>query len=148
MTPDDTVSVCDHTSVGVLMLDAQRRLLLFERATFPPGLAPPAGHVDRHGSFEDAARAEVKEEVGLSVETLRLVGRGRTENPCRRIGGSWHYWEIFQGTATGELRLSPREAENAGWYAMATLSAMAIDSGGPLEPVWRYWLPRVMNELV
>lgn len=58
---------CDHMSVGVLIQNDAGEYLMFERATAPAWIAPPAGHVDDHGEAEDAARAEMSEEVGLTV---------------------------------------------------------------------------------
>ena len=82
----NTIPKCDHTSVGVLIWKA-RKLLLIERKRPPYGLAPPAGHVDDHGSFENAAKIEAFEEVGLRVENLTLLGEGKKSNPCRRPNG-------------------------------------------------------------
>ena len=60
------------------------KLLLIKRARPPYGFAPPAGHVDTHSSFEVAARKELKEEVGLDTESIKLIVEGRKDNPCRR----------------------------------------------------------------
>jgi 8-oxo-dGTP pyrophosphatase MutT (NUDIX family) len=78
---------CDNTSVGILIQDDQGRLLVFNRATLPWGVAPPAGHIDDHGTPEQAATAEVHEEVGLQVEDLELVARRWRDNRCRRADG-------------------------------------------------------------
>lgn len=76
MTAPDTSSsaerFCDHASVGVL-ISSPDGLLVFERATPPAGIAPVAGHLDRHGGPEAAAHAEVTEEVGLTVTHLHLL---------------------------------------------------------------------------
>jgi hypothetical protein len=64
------MKTCDNTSVGIVITDHQSRYLMFDRATFPPGTAPAAGHIDDHGTAEDAARAEVEEELGLTVTGL------------------------------------------------------------------------------
>ena len=81
---------CDHKSVGILVM-RDGKLLLIERKKPPFGFAPPAGHIDEHGGFEEAAINELKEEVGLDVLSLKLAAEGRKENPCRR-GSAWHYW--------------------------------------------------------
>ena len=59
---------CCRTSVGVLILSADRReLLMIERGTAPAGIAPVAGHaLDAHDSYQDAAREEVSEESACS----------------------------------------------------------------------------------
>ena len=75
---------CDNTSVGMIVRNDKDELLLIERKNEPYGFAPPAGHVDDHGSFEDAARAELEEEVG-SVK-FRLSGKP-IRSPRRLLPG-------------------------------------------------------------
>jgi 8-oxo-dGTP pyrophosphatase MutT (NUDIX family) len=70
------MKVCDNTSVGVIITNESGEYLMFDRNTFPPGTAPAAGHIDDHGSAEDAARAEVHEELGLHVVSLEWVAGG------------------------------------------------------------------------
>jgi len=107
---------CDNTSVGIIIRKGSK-LLLIERKKPPFGFAPPAGHVDDHGSFEQAARDEVREEVGLNVTDLKLIAEGRRENYCRRKGGTWHYWKLYKAGATGDLKRSEDETKRAGWYS-------------------------------
>jgi ADP-ribose pyrophosphatase YjhB (NUDIX family) len=80
------------------------KLLLIERKRFPFGFAPVSGHIDKHGGFEQAAKNELKEEVGLDVLNLKLIEEGRKENSCRR-GGNWHYWKIYEAEAIGEIKI-------------------------------------------
>lgn len=79
--------VCDHKSVGMIVWKNEK-LLVIERAKFPKGFAVPAGHVDEDKTFEDAARRELKEEVGLDIQKMKLVWEERIENPCGREGGA------------------------------------------------------------
>lgn len=92
------------------------KLLLIERAKFPFGFAIPAGHVDGDSSYEESAKRELREEVGLETEELRLVAEGKKENPCRREGGTWHYWKIYQATTISDIDRSKGETKQAGWY--------------------------------
>ena len=146
--------VCDHTSVGMLIW-RDGRLLLIERKKGVLGFAPPAGHVDQHGSYEDAARQEVLEEVGLTTPSIELLIEGRKDNLCRREDGSWHYWKIYKVEATGEIVRSEDETKQVGYYSPEELERLAqkteafkrgeIDSAtwaaSPgLEPVWYEWL--------
>ena len=70
----------------MLIRNDRGELLLVERKLYPFGFAPPAGHVDDHGSFEKAAEDEIREEVGLTSGKLKLVAEGRKDNRCRRQG--------------------------------------------------------------
>ncbi|MFA6158341.1 MAG: NUDIX domain-containing protein [Candidatus Paceibacterota bacterium] len=106
---------CDHTSVGVFVRDGDK-LLLIERARPPYGFAVPAGHVDGDATFEIAAARELKEEVGLDAGPMKLIFEGRKNNPCRRDGGTWHEWRLYDTTRVGELRRSEDETKRANWY--------------------------------
>lgn len=115
---------CDNTSVGMFIWKNDK-LLLIERKKFPFGFAVPAGHVDNHGSFEDAAKEEVEEEVGLTVTKLKLIKEGRRENVCRRPGGSWHYWKVYETKVQGDLNPSQNETKKADWYAKDEIRDLA-----------------------
>ncbi|MEU7985284.1 NUDIX hydrolase [Streptosporangium canum] len=156
---------CDNRSVGVLIADRSGRYLMFDRNTFPPGVAGAAGHVDDHGSAEDAARIEVSEELGLTVTSLTSVHLGWPwpvtfwrDNRCRRLPGRFgigHRWEIYRAEVAGELAPSARETRNVRWltaaelqaltdrtaaYAHGHLSDAAFAETPGIEPVWVAWL--------
>jgi ADP-ribose pyrophosphatase YjhB (NUDIX family) len=158
MTPFGNQSPsCDHSSSGVLVWRGGR-LLLIERKRPPYGFAPPSGHVDDHGSFRDAAVAELAEETGLTAVDLRLLTVGRMENTCRRADGTWHYWHIFRARAVGTVALGPTEARSYRWVNNDELAQLANraeqfilgeigeaewQSSPGLEPVWYFWLQRL-----
>ena len=149
--------ICDNRGVGVIVTDQQGRYLIFDRATFPPGAAACAGHVDEHGSDEDAARAEVFEESGLTVDSLIVIATGWRGNPCRRRPGRrgvGHEWTLYAARGYGELSPSPRETRNIRWAAgdeIQTLYQRTLDlatgmiTPGEFErrpglcPVWARW---------
>jgi ADP-ribose pyrophosphatase YjhB (NUDIX family) len=116
--------ICDHTSVGMIVKNGDK-ILLIERARFPHGFAIPAGHVDGDPTFEDAARRELKEEVGLDTLNLKLVAEGRKENKCRREDGTWHFFKIYQCETSGEINRSHDETKQAGWYTPEQVAALA-----------------------
>lgn len=145
---------CDNKSVGMLVWK-DGSLLLIERRRPPFGFAPPAGHIDGDDSFEESAKRELKEEVGLEAQNLKLLIEGRKENPCRREGGSWHYWKIYQIEATGEVKRSEDETKQVIFYKKDVLSLLASktekyvrgdisqvdwEKSPGLEPVWYEWL--------
>jgi ADP-ribose pyrophosphatase YjhB (NUDIX family) len=101
--------ICDHTSVGILVFNQENKLLLIERAKFPFGFAIPAGHVDGDRNFTIAASRELEEEVGIKNIRLDKFLEGRKENPCRREGGTWHYWELYLGAR----KVDPREVKRS-----------------------------------
>ncbi|MFF7526620.1 NUDIX hydrolase [Streptomyces pseudovenezuelae] len=155
------MKTCDNTSVGIVITEHQGRYLMFDRATFPPGTAPVAGHIDNHGTAEDAARAEVEQELGLTVTGLRNVTGSWRNNPCRRLPGTrgtGHDWTIYQATVTGDLTPSAREAKNVRWltpyalqeladrtvaYAQGRLTDAEFKAAPGIELVWMQWLAHI-----
>lgn len=145
--------ICDHTSVGILVWRGDS-LLLIERRLGTIGMAPPAGHIDRDASAEEAAKRELKEEAGLDTRNLVLIAEGKKDNPCRREGGVWHYWKIFKADVEGEIARSEVETKQAGFYSKEEVgnfmerTEMYLagdikeedwkDSPG-IEPVWYEW---------
>lgn len=146
--------ICDHKSVGMIVRKDEK-ILLLERMKFPFAWAPPAGHLDGNESFEEMAKIELLEETGLVTKSLKLLIEGRKENPCRRIDGSWHYWQIFEVEGEGELNRSLSETKQLKWVSIDELKELASrcdqylagkisdedwKANPGLEPVWREWL--------
>jgi ADP-ribose pyrophosphatase YjhB (NUDIX family) len=146
--------ICDHTSVGMLV-SKDGKLLLIERKKPPFGFAPPAGHVDGDISFEESARRELEEEVGLTAISIKLLTEGRKDNPCRREDGTWHYWKIYGIETAGEVKRSQDETKQAGFYDHGLLLNLAErteqylrgdikqedwEQAPGIEPVWYEWL--------
>jgi 8-oxo-dGTP pyrophosphatase MutT (NUDIX family) len=119
---------CDHASVGVVIRDPQGRFALLKRAKYPIGIAPAAGHIDDHGSPEQAARDEVYEELGLSTNELQntAIQDRRVDNKCRRIGGNYHQWYVYNVTVEDTaLRPSKDETKGAAWFDKGELQTLA-----------------------
>jgi ADP-ribose pyrophosphatase YjhB (NUDIX family) len=122
MTED--LKICDHKSVGMFVWTNQK-LLLIERVKGTLGFAIPAGHVDGDLTYDDAAKRELKEEVGLNTINLEKVAEGRKENFCHRTDGSWHFWKLYKVIVGGELAPSPSETKKAGWYSIEEIKKFA-----------------------
>lgn len=120
---------CDNTSVGVIIRDSQGRFALLKRAIFPVGIAPAAGHIDDHGSAEQAAKDEVHEELGIVLNDLgkTVIDARRMDNVCRRPGGDHHVWSVYEATVPTGTTLKPDkdETKGAGWYSAEQLQALA-----------------------
>jgi 8-oxo-dGTP pyrophosphatase MutT (NUDIX family) len=153
-----TVRACDNASAGVLIERAGRYLML-ERARPPAGIAPAAGHVfDEHSSYADAAAAEVREELGLTVVSLEAVTGGWRANRCRRGAGPrgyGHEWRVFRAAVTGDVSPSADETRGAIWLGAGDVEALAgrtiacargqldpaeFAARPGIEPVWVQWL--------
>ena len=145
---------CDHKSVGILVWQNDK-ILLIKRKKPPFGFAPPAGHVDDDISFENAAKRELQEEVGLTTKSIELLIEGRKDNPCRRNGGNWHYWKIYKAVTSGEIKRSEEETKQAKFvnkdlllklvekterYIRKEISNGEWERMPGLELVWHNWL--------
>lgn len=147
---------CDFTSAAVVVRDSLGRFALLRRARFPIGIAPASGHIDQHGSPEQAAANELAEELGLIVSTDALrptrIQAQLVHNPCRRIGGDHHVWWVFELTnVEDKLQPSPDETQGASWYTpdelehlaqrtrdyeAGSVSSLEWATAPGLEPVW------------
>jgi 8-oxo-dGTP diphosphatase len=112
--------------VVIELLDRPGRpIVLIERRGPPPGFALPGGFVDIGETVEDAARREMREETGLDVRLMRLLGV--YSDPARDPRG--HTVSIvFVGTATGV----PRAGDDASSVLVtdaASTPALAFDHG-------------------
>jgi len=149
--------LCDHTSVGMLVWE-NNKLLLIERRKPPFGFAPPAGHIDGDNSFEESAQRELREEVGLGIKKLQLLIEGRMDYPCRREDGNWHYWKIFQVETNDDIKINLDEVKQANFYAKDDLLTFSIktekylrgdikqndwEKSPGLELVWYEWLKKL-----
>lgn len=111
-----------------MLITGAAGLLVFERATPPTGLAPVAGHVNEHGGPEHAARAEVSEEVGLTVTHLHPLLTQWCPNRCGRTptGPVGHQWWIFHAEVGGVLRPSAAEVRAPRWIGTEELQLAAL----------------------
>lgn len=124
--------ICDNKSVGMLIWK-DKNLLLIERKKFPFGFAPPAGHIDNKGTFENAVKEEVEEEVGLKTINIKLIIEGRKENICRRKNGSWHFWKIYKVETSGNIKRSRDETKQANWFSVDQIKSLAQKTKKYLE---------------
>lgn len=121
---------CDNKSVGIIIRNAEGSIVLLKRARFPFGYAPVAGHIDDHGSVEQAAVDETVEEVGLTItkEDLKptAIAKTRFNNHCRRRGGTFHDWWVFiVDHFSGNIVPSEEETKGADWYTMEEVQLLA-----------------------
>lgn len=122
---DTMPKICDNKSVGILAWNDKRELLLVERKKYNFGFASPAGHLDGF-SPQECAIKELEEEVGLKTKGLKKVLEKRLENPCKRAGGTYHLWYVFEITNwSGEVKPSQDETKSLIWASRERLHELA-----------------------
>lgn len=107
--------------IGVLIVRGGRVLLGKRRNAHGAGdWAPPGGHLEFGETPQEAAAREVREEVGLTITSVRLIG---VTNDVFTAGNK-HYVTLFlvAECASGEpALLEPNKCEGWGWYDFADL---------------------------
>lgn len=116
---------CDNTSVAAI-IKKDNRILLIERKKYNPGWALPAGHQDDNDAERDIKR-ELKEEVGLTAEFMRIRLMITLQNPCSpKRGGLFHRWIVFFIEKwNGEVKTSKEEVLNYVWADEVMLKEFA-----------------------
>ena len=95
--------ICDNKSAGEI-LRKDGKIVLIDRHNYPESYALPAGHLDGD-TFARGVERESQEEVGITIGKNKSVWSGRIDNPCKREGGSFHDWEVFEASVwSGDLR--------------------------------------------
>lgn len=116
-----------HYSVGAI-IKQYGKFLLIDRASNPPvGFAVPAGHINDDEAPEAIVVRTVAEESGLAMTGCRLVYEGEVPvNWCTR-GICVHYWRVYECEATGVPALNILHAKSIGWYTVAEIKKLSLD---------------------
>jgi len=109
--------------LGVLIFNTKNQLLLGKRnASHGNGRwGPPGGHLEFGESFEECARREIQEEVGLTIEGFEFVAL--TNDVF--IEDNKHYISIFMKAELSDgqevVNLEPQKIEAWEWFAKEDL---------------------------
>jgi len=127
MTDDEYARPALTVDVVLLAGDAPRRILLVQRRNppFAGAWALPGGFVDERERVVAAAVRELREETGVEVSGLSLLGVYDT--PGRDPRG-WTVSVVFMLAVVSEL--DPRAGDDAGdarWFASDVLPNLAFD---------------------
>jgi 16S rRNA (adenine1518-N6/adenine1519-N6)-dimethyltransferase len=111
-----------HRAVHIFLMNQRGELLLQKRSyrkdRFPRRWdSSAAGHVDADESYQDCARRELREEVGVEAPLERL---GRL--PASEMTGH-EFIEIFAGLHEGPFRWNQHEIETGGFFKLDMIDA-------------------------
>ncbi len=121
-----------HRSVFIVVVDGEGRLLAHQRAGWKdvwPGRWDIAfgGVLAAGESYEDGARRELAEEVGLGGGELELLGFGRyQDDEVREIGA------VFRTVSQGPFHLADGEVVAIEWVPLTELERWM--AGRPMVP--------------
>lgn len=107
--------------IGVYIMDSKGNLLMTLRKTaHEPGTwCPPGGHLEMGESFFDCCKREVKEEVGLDIEDVELLGVVNNVFSPEK-----HYVNIdfvAKGVSGSPKICEPDKCAEIGWYPLDNL---------------------------
>lgn len=110
--------------VVILHNNKPRHVLLISRKNEPYGWALPGGFVDYGETVENAAVREVKEEVGLDVSLLGMVGvySEATRDPRQHVVSI-----AYLGIATEDNPVAADDAKEAKYFCVDNLPEVCFD---------------------
>ncbi len=130
-----------HRAVHMLLFNRQGELLLQKRSMWKDRNpdrwdSSAAGHVDSGEDYLEAARRELREELGIEAPALEPIGR---LTPCEQTG--WEFIEIFKGTHEGPFHPAPLEVETAAFFKKDDVLRWAAAAPEDFSPVFLLCLP-------
>ncbi len=125
---------------GVIIEDGQGRIMLQQRAD-DGKWGFHGGAIEPDESAEDAARREVKEELNLELDELRLFGvySGPQYHHVYPNGDETSCIDIIFICSKyhGDMRLQPEEVRAVGWFGRDSLPENLSDN--PRKPIQDYF---------
>ena len=125
----------------MLLFNSRGELLLQKRSIWKdrnPGRwdSSAAGHLDSGEGYLEAARRELREELGVEAPGLELIGR---LTPCEETG--WEFIEVFRGVHEGPFSPAPLEVETVAFFDKGDVVAWAAAAPQDFSPVFLRCLP-------
>jgi len=104
--------------VGVLVWREGKVALIKRTGPFGPGTwAPPGGHLEFGELALDAARRETREEIGVEIDNLEILGI--TEDISEEYGTHYITIWIQSDLVSGELKASDVEFTESGFFDLS-----------------------------
>lgn len=136
-----------HRIVRVIVQNSKNQIYLQKRAknvpTWPDRWDQSVGgHVDEGESYEEAAKREMKEELGISDPKLVFVEKWYNEE---KIGKNYlkRFDSLYRARHDGEIILS-NESSGGGWYQVEEIKKWMLERPNDFVPACidtlkRYW---------
>ncbi|MGF1449197.1 MAG: NUDIX domain-containing protein [Opitutales bacterium] len=140
-----------HRAVHILLLDARGHLLLQRRSRFKdtnPGKWTTAccGHVDAGEAYLDAARRELREELGVCLDAASPLTEIWRHEPCRATGHE--FIRVYTLRWNGPLQPDPDEVAELRWLCAGDLSEAIAERPrvftASLRLIWQHCADRLV----
>ena len=105
-----------HHPAACCLIERSGKVLLIQNTYGPGTWAYPGGRMKRGEAPEGAARREIREELGITLEEILYLGESRS---LRRPGPARSRTFCFYFTAPASLEINPNKSEikNWGWFS-------------------------------
>ncbi len=135
-----------HRSVHILVFNPEGELFLQKRSgskDINPGLwdTSAAGHVDFGEGYDDCARRELAEELGIeSAAPLKALFKLEANADT-----GWEFVQVYRVTYGGAITLEAGEIEEGRWFGLAELNAWIARGGQGLTPSFQILWARFLG---
>ncbi len=113
----------NHRIVHVLIFNDKGEVFLQQlsaKKKFCPGHwgTSAGGHVKRGETYEQAAKRELKEELGVNVPLTNILEAPYDHYKMRK------FVQVFRGVSEGPFNLDPEESAGGRWFSVADVKDM------------------------
>jgi len=107
----------NHRIAHVLLFNDKGEILLQMRSAkkeFRPGhwVTSAGGHVQTGESYEQAAKREMKEGLGVDVQLTKILDTPYDHYKMRK------FLEVFRGISEGPFKINPEEVSGCRWFSV------------------------------
>jgi 16S rRNA (adenine1518-N6/adenine1519-N6)-dimethyltransferase len=133
-----------HRAIHVLIFNQRGEVFLQKRSIWKdthPGKwdSSAAGHVDAGESYEESARRELREEIGIECPMEKI---GKLQ--CSAATG-WEFIEVFRGMHEGPFRFAAMELETGAFFSLEKIRTWLERTPADFSPVFAMCL-KILSE--
>jgi len=117
-----------HASVGVIVQNEKKDILLFKRVKYPFLWTVPAGHLNKGEEPSEAALRELFEETQITITQLHPVFTGEIRGDSCVGGADIHFWHAYVGRMQNDVEPSIEKEEGGewGWFSLDKLPEVTM----------------------
>lgn len=128
-----------HRAVHVLVFNSRGEVFLQKRSLKKDTAAglwdsSTSGHLDSGEDYDACAVRELREEIGLEVESCSQ--RLFKIDACRKTG--WEFCWVYRCESEGPFQLHPDEIERGGWFAPEKITRWIAEKPQDFASAFRF----------